>query len=589
MASSLKARFARPRNLSLPVRMFLAPALILVALLGLAAYTNLLLARDEQRLDALSQGAFQRTVMVAGLGQKVGAIQAELYRLCSVGANDSDTAKLDAIGGALSQRLKTLTGQVAALSAAIGPDPTLRPLVREIGATLKKYEAAANQVISMAGNPAYALIFMNSAQQAYDGFVNRQRLIGHAVDRQKSDLVASAHHDIRVGRLTFAVIALLVALSAIIASLWLGRRISRPIVAMTDAMRQLAGGALDVAIPSADRRDEVGQMAQAMEVFQRNAREARTLHEAAERANAWKERRQARMERHTREFGASIDGVMSALEQSAAAMRQTAADMSDAALRSRESAMRAAEGASASTANLGAVAAASEQMSGSIRAISEQVTQATRAIGAAVERAGVTDAKVGGMATAADRVGEAARLITGIAARTNLLALNATIEAARAGEAGKGFAVVAGEVKALAAQTTHATEEISTQIAAIHGATDEAVAAARAVGAAIDDVRDAAAAIAAAVEQQAEATRAIAENVRIAAATTEQSTSAMSDVSSISDRTEATSRTVLEDARQLAHGAETLRGEVMVFLKAMASAGEEGQPGAPAAAVSAAL
>ena len=141
--------------------------------------------------------------------------------------------------------------------------------------------------------------------------------------------------------------------------------------------------------------------------------------------------------------------------------------MSEAAHQTRASAARAAEGAATSTSNLAAVAAAAEEMSASINEISQQVARATQAVDEAVACASTTDAKVGGMAAAADRVGDVARLITDIAGRTNLLALNATIEAARAGEAGKGFAVVASEVKALATQTAKATEEISTQIAAI--------------------------------------------------------------------------------------------------------------------------
>ena len=153
-------------------------------------------------------------------------------------------------------------------------------------------------------------------------------------------------------------------------------------------------------------------------------------------------------------------------------------------------------------------------MSASINEISQQVSRATQAVAEAVGCAATTDAKVGSMAAAADRVGDVARLITDIAGRTNLLALNATIEAARAGEAGKGFAVVANEVKALATQTAKATEEISTQIAAIRAATGEAVTAVRAVGAAIGEVSEVATAIAAAVEEQAAATRDIAASVQ---------------------------------------------------------------------------
>ena len=213
-------------------------------------------------------------------------------------------------------------------------------------------------------------------------------------------------------------------------------------------------------------------------------------------------------------------------------------------------------------------------MSASIDEISQQVSRATRAVDEAVESAGVTDTKVSGMAAAANRVGDVVRMITDIAARTNLLALNATIEAARAGEAGKGFAVVAGEVKALATQTAKATEEISTQIAAIRAATGEAVGAVRGVSAAIGQVSEVATAIAAAVEQQAAATREIASSVQTVTAATHEATSAMREVSTISEDTDATSRRVLADANQVADNVVKLRGEVTEFLRAMTGTDE---------------
>jgi hypothetical protein len=167
----------------------------------------------------------------------------------------------------------------------------------------------------------------------------------------------------------------------------------------------------------------------------------------------------------------------------------------------------------------------------------------TQAVSEAVDRANVTDAKVGGMAAAADRVGDVVKLITDIAGRTNLLALNATIEAARAGAAGKGLAVVAGEVKALATQTAKATDEIATQITAIRATTGEAVAAVRDVSTAIGAVNEVATAIAAAVEEQAAATREIAASVQAVTVATQDDAREIQDVSSISELTDAASGT----------------------------------------------
>ncbi len=280
------------------------------------------------------------------------------------------------------------------------------------------------------------------------------------------------------------------------------------------------------------------------------------------------------MDRHTQDFGRTIAGVMASLMQSAEQMRGSATEMSDGARQTRTSAAATADGATASSRDLGSVAAASEEMSASIAEISRQVGGVTAAVRQAVARATVTDQKVGGLAATADHIGEVVGLISDIASRTNLLALNATIEAARAGEAGRGFAVVAGEVKALATQTAKATGEISAQVTAIRTATGEAVAAVQEVTQAIGQVDTVAVAIGAAVEQQAASTREIAGSVQSVMRAAVQATQSMQQVSSIAEEGEVASRSVLTAADEVGHTAEMLREEVENFLAAMASSNE---------------
>jgi methyl-accepting chemotaxis protein len=383
--------------------------------------------------------------------------------------------------------------------------------------------------------------------------------------RNDAAAMGRASHWMLVGGVSFTVAA------GIFIALLIARSIARPLVAITRTMSGLAGGDTEVVIPAIGRRDEIGTMARAVEVFKQNAIENTRLVGAAAQGQAARNRRQSAMDRHTEEFGSSVSGVMATLIKSAVDMRVAASEMSDSAAQTRESTSGAVEGANASSRDLNAVAAAAEEMAASVSEISKQVSHVTLAVGKAVVRASETDVKVAGLTDAADRIVDVVRLITGIAGQTNLLALNATIEAARAGDAGKGFAVVAGEVKALAAQTARATEQIGAQIVAIRSATGEAAAAVREVGIAIGEVAAVATAIAAAVEQQAASTQEISGNVQNVTMATNVVTQVMARVLTIAEQTGHASRSVLSAADEVGHTADTLRIEVNGFLGAMAS------------------
>ncbi|MFN3076174.1 MAG: methyl-accepting chemotaxis protein [Alphaproteobacteria bacterium] len=136
------------------------------------------------------------------------------------------------------------------------------------------------------------------------------------------------------------------------------------------------------------------------------------------------------------------------------------------------------------------VVSAREAETGSREGISssERAEQTIQQIVASISQAA---GKVDTLAAASEQIGQIVGQIEAIAKQTNLLALNATIEAARAGAAGKGFAVVAGEVKNLANQTSHATEDIRTRIARLRGDMDSIVVSMREGAAAVTRGQDA--------------------------------------------------------------------------------------------------
>ncbi|MFN3076264.1 MAG: methyl-accepting chemotaxis protein [Alphaproteobacteria bacterium] len=382
--------------------------------------------------------------------------------------------------------------------------------------------------------------------------------------RQTSETLADTAS--RRFRITGAVV--LVLLVATVSSiLVIIRGIVGPISEMTLAMGQLARRDFSARIPGLGRRDEIGAMAQAVEVFKENMIKADELAETQRIEQEKKEARRLFLERRSQEFDKGVSGALQGVAAAADEMQATAGSMTAIATRTSEQADSVATAADGASTNVQTVAAAAEQLSASIAEISRQVSQSSKVAADAVEEARRTNETVAGMAEAAERIGEAVKLITNIAAQTNLLALNATIEAARAGDAGKGFAVVAGEVKSLANQTAHATEEISRQIGAVQGATRSAVEAIRVIGGTIGRIDEATGAIAAAVEEQGAATREIARNVEKAAAGTQEVSGNIDGLRYSANETGSSATQVLEATGELSRQAATLKNQVEHFLR----------------------
>ncbi len=364
----------------------------------------------------------------------------------------------------------------------------------------------------------------------------------------------------------------LAVLSAVLAGVFLVRSIVAPIKSMTIAMRKLAERDLSAEIPSLGRKDEVGQMADAVQVFKDAMMRADAAASEQERERQSGAQRTARIESLVGEFERQIGGTVAALAAASTEMEATARSMTGNAEQTDQQANAVAQAAQSSDAGVQTVAAASEELASSITEINRQVSASASLTAKVVHSVRQTDSTVRALADSAARIGQVVDLINNIASQTNLLALNATIEAARAGDAGKGFAVVASEVKSLAQQTARATGDIGGQIAEVQQATQGAVQAIREIAILIEEVGAITTSIAAAVEQQGAATGEIARNVQETAVSTRTVTDNIAGVSRAANETGASAGQVLDAAGGLSRQAETLSSEVKSFLTSVRAA-----------------
>jgi methyl-accepting chemotaxis protein len=351
------------------------------------------------------------------------------------------------------------------------------------------------------------------------------------------------------------------------------RRVTGPLQTIQQGMLALARGDLSAQASFAGRKDEIGALGGAMQVFKDNLMETNRLRDqqkdTEQHAAA---QRKADMQRLANEFETAVGNIVDTVSSASTELENAAGTLTKTAETTQRLSGVVASASEDASQNVRSVASAAEEMAASVSEIARQVHESSAIAGEAVKQAEKTDERITRLSQAASRIGDVVKLITAIAEQTNLLALNATIEAARAGEAGRGFAVVAQEVKALAAQTAKATDEIGTQISSMQAATQESVGAIKEIGGTIGRISEIASAIAAAVEEQGAATQEISRNVQQAAHGTTEVATNITDVNRGASETGTASSQVLGSAQSLSRESGRLKIEVEKFVQMVRAA-----------------
>ncbi|WP_029062905.1 HAMP domain-containing methyl-accepting chemotaxis protein [Labrenzia sp. DG1229] len=393
------------------------------------------------------------------------------------------------------------------------------------------------------------------------GMVNNQR----ALMTQDAENIAASVDNLT--RLVWGLLGLGLVLGVAVSYLT-ARSIVRPVTGMTGAMARLAENDISTEVPSVARRDEIGEMAKAVQVFKENMIRASTLEQEQQNAALEAEAEKKRMmEDLANDFERAVGTIINSVSGASTELQTTAQSMTSTVEQTSMQAGVVATSSDQANSNVQTVAAATEEMAASVQEIGRQAEDSSRKAQAASAEAEETVEKVGALSEAATKIGAVVSLIQDIAEQTNLLALNATIEAARAGEAGRGFAIVASEVKELASQTASATTDIGEQINAIQDSTQTSAEAIGKVTSAISDLNEIAASIAAAVEEQSAATSEIAGNVQQAAVASQEVSDSIGEVNQSAAGSSAAAAQVLSSAGDLSRQSESLRNEVDKFLQ----------------------
>lgn len=346
--------------------------------------------------------------------------------------------------------------------------------------------------------------------------------------------------------------------------------ISRPLGNLNAIMRRVADGDYDAEVPYLNAHSEIGQMADAVEIFKENGKTAIRLKEEQEQKDRQTEiDKRSMLQDLANQFDTTVGGALQSLSVAANQLQSTAKSLDSTARVTQEASSSVAAASEETSVNISTVASATEEMTASAQEISQQVHHVASKASTTSKSAVNTSNQVTQLNSYVSNIGEVVTAIKDIAEQTNLLALNATIEAARAGEAGKGFAVVADEVKKLATETGKKTEEIERRIAEIQKATEASVEAIQEIITNISDIDGLSASAAAAVEEQNATIAEITRNISEVSVASGEVANVINQVRDGATQTGQSAETMLDASENIATLSSDLEEAVRNFLNSV--------------------
>jgi methyl-accepting chemotaxis protein len=553
---------------SIRVRTFIAFGMVLLVTIGLGSFALVQIAAVDRATNDLGGKAmpslFQSSEMLISV---INFRREEANRLLSV--TPEDARYREELMEKLSKRATDIR---KAYQANTADERTAIDRFDSIWPEFLRSTLAILETLKVGDNASARKYYVGENRSQFDSL---NLILGKVVElneragRQSYELVNAATEEARLGIIVALVIATGIALAAGVITVL---TTASPIQRLTGAMAQLSGNDLHTTIPDADRHDEIGAMARAVQIFKTGLVEADRLTAIQKAEEAEKTRRVSVIDVLVSDFDAQSSDALASFGTAATQLDSTAQSMSALAKKSTLQTNTAVAAVARTTANVQSVESAAEAMATSIADIGNQVGHAKAIADRAADDIRRTSTTVVGLTQATQKIGEIVTLIQAIAAQTNLLALNATIEAARAGEVGKGFAVVAAEVKGLANQTARATDEIATQIAAVQKVSGETSSAIQAIGTTIEELNEISTRIAGAMDHQSASTHEISRNVKQATAGTREMAETMVQVTSAASESGTASAQVLQAASDLSLRSNSLQSQVATFLRAIKTA-----------------